>query len=462
MKRLATAACLLIWFGCGDDSTKAPTTITIGTLIDKSGANYTVSWVNATDLAYADMNNALKRASYRNLQFTNVSADNQSLANVAVEKAKDLVRNKGAKALITDTSLADVAVNALNYATDPAERLGVPIVCFVCTSAAINRPDFIENDPVAQAGKRDMDQWNWRTAMLTSFQGPVMVQIPYRRENQGDVNGDGRFKVSIYATNEPFGTTISKAIRDAAEKLSPPALVEQIFLNPTADPKSHNFAADLVRLTDRMNETTLVEDGVTDVVYNTVFLNYSIAFIKAYVEGGYRVPLIAGDTFRRRTALDALGDAANGQEGTSPLVFDTTPSGEIFKQALMAATNLTPSSYDPQSYDSVAVLLLAAVIASHSLADPSQVTPAQIRDALKLVNVTGGEVVRPGPDGLAQAVEAIAAGRAINYEGASGTCDFDQNRTAVGKIVRWKVENRQFADYEQYDCAKGSDCPLVH
>jgi ABC-type branched-subunit amino acid transport system substrate-binding protein len=464
MKRLFWVGLVAVCGACGDGTKTTATTITIGTLIDKSGANFTASWVHATDLAFADMNSALQRASYRNLQFVNAGADNQSIATVAVDKAKELVRVRGAKALIADVSLVDVAVNALNYAADPAERLNVPIVCFVCTSAAINNPNTPNSgDAVADDGKRDPAKWNWRTAMLTSLQAPVLVQILLARGHKGDVNGDGTFKVGIYATNEPFGTGFSNAIRDAVKKLHPgPApAIEQIYLDPKADPRNYDFVPDLNKLTDDRNEDTKMADGVPDVVFNTVFLNYSIALLKAYIEGNYKVPLMAGDTFRRRAALDLLGDAANGQEGTSPLVADTTLSGDIFKRELLAAANLTPSSYDPQAYDAAALVLLASVIATQSLTNPADVTPAQIRDAMAQVNAPGGEIVRPGPEELARAVALIAEGKPINYQGASGTCDFDQNRTAVGKIVRWKVENRQFADYEQYDCANGSDCPLV-
>ena len=96
MKRLLTAPLLTVWVACGGDGAGAPTsTITVGTVIDRSGSNYTASWVHATDLAFADMNAALRQAAHRNLQFANASADNQSIATVAVEKAKELVRSGG-------------------------------------------------------------------------------------------------------------------------------------------------------------------------------------------------------------------------------------------------------------------------------------------------------------------------------------------------------------------------------
>jgi ABC-type branched-subunit amino acid transport system substrate-binding protein len=464
MKRLVWLSLAIGWSACGGGEGPGQHTISIGTLIDRSGANFTPSWAHASDLAFADMNEALKKASYRNLQFVNVTADNQSMASVAADKAKDLVRTKGARAIITDTSLADLAVNALNYAANVPDRLNVPVMCFVCTSSAVNDPNAPStSDEVADQGKRDPGSWNWRTAMLTSLQAPVLAQIPSARGNNGDINGDGKFKAAIYATDESFGNTMAEAIRKAllAQHPDAPPAIERIKLDPKTDPGAHEFSKDLELLTDDFNEDTQLHDGKPDVIFNTVFLNYSIALLKAYLQGNYKVPLIAGDTFRRRTALDVLGDGANGQEGTSPLVADSTPSGDIFKEELLAAANLTPSSYDAQAYDAVTVVLLATLIASQALIDPAQVTASQIRAALPLVNSPVGEVVRPGPHELARAAQLIGAGKPINYQGASGAVDFDANRTAIGKIVRWKVENRQFTDYEQYDCAQGEHCPLV-
>jgi hypothetical protein len=449
--------------GCGEENSGGPTkTLAIGTLIDRSGSNANPTWVSSADLAFKDMNAALKKTGHRNLQFEQAVGDSKSNAMVATTNAIELVKNRKALLLIGDNSLVDVAVNGLNYATDESKRLNVPVVCFACTSAAINNPTATDPNPELQAGKQDAMGWNYRVSMITALQAPVMVQLHMARANNGDVNGDGVFKIATYATSEPFGQSLAKAIRDAAVKLHPTALaIEEVWLDSTVDPNSYDWSTDLGKLTDNKNEAGGAADGVPDVIFNTVFLNFSIALTKAYAQNNHTIPVVAGDTFRRRTALDVLGAAANGQEGTSPLVADTTPSGQTFAREFLDATGLTPSGYDPQAYDAVLISLLGALVASQPLADPAQVTPVQIRDALKKVNDPAGEVVRPGPDELAKAIGFIAAGKAINYEGASGACDFDANRNTLGKIVHWKVENRAFVDYEQYDCSKGVDCPVV-
>ncbi len=458
--------------GCGEETgnNEPAKTLTIATLIDRTGSNANPTWISAADLAFKDMNAALKQTGFKNLQFTQAVGDSASNAMVATTNATDLVKNHGAKALIGDNSLVDLALNGLNYAPNDADSLKVPVLCFACTSAAINNPNApdttMPGDPKAvQAvnAQRDREGWNHRVSMITALQAPVMVQLHLARGKNGDTNDDGKLKVAIYATKEPFGQSLSKAISDAAIKLHPDSAptVEIVWLDSTVDPNTYDFSADLAKLTNDKNDETGAIDGKPDVIFNTVFLNFSIALTRAWSQAGRPIPFVAGDTFRRRTAIDVLNADANGQEGTSPLVADTTEWGKTFAREFQDATGLTPSGYDPQAYDGVVSMLLAAAVAAQPLEDASVVEGPLIREGLKKVNDPSGLKVGPGTADLVKALNAIKAGQPINYEGGSGSCDFDANRNTLGKIVHWKVEDRKFVDYEQYDCAKGTDCPVV-
>ena len=53
-----------------------------------------------------------------------------------------------------------------------------------------------------------------------------------------------------------------------------------------------------------------------------------------------------------------------------------------------------------------------------------------------------GEVIEPGEWTKAKA--AIAAGKKISYEGASGYCDFDENGDVTGAHGLYIVENGAF------------------
>jgi branched-chain amino acid transport system substrate-binding protein len=107
------------------------------------------------------------------------------------------------------------------------------------------------------------------------------------------------------------------------------------------------------------------------------------------------------------------------------------------------------------------LIMLAAVAASRGMPDPTQVTGAQIRDSLRKINTRGATVVRTGPDEFAKAVSLLQAGTPINYEGASGPVDFDDNNNIIDRVAHWKVVGGQFVEVEKYDCVGSQSCPLL-
>jgi branched-chain amino acid transport system substrate-binding protein len=73
-----------------------------------------------------------------------------------------------------------------------------------------------------------------------------------------------------------------------------------------------------------------------------------------------------------------------------------------------------PDPYTTQVYDQVNLILMAIAAAKDS-------SGTAIRDTLRKVSqAPGGAKVDNAIDGL----KAIAAGQAVDYEGASGPCDF--------------------------------------
>ena len=78
--------------------------------------------------------------------------------------------------------------------------------------------------------------------------------------------------------------------------------------------------------------------------------------------------------------------------------------------------------------------ILLALAAAKAGSDDRQA----IRDALPEVANPPGEVVGPGE--FAKALELIAAGEDINYEGAAGSQDFDENGDVAGVIGKFVVD----------------------
>jgi hypothetical protein len=107
------------------------------------------------------------------------------------------------------------------------------------------------------------------------------------------------------------------------------------------------------------------------------------------------------------------------------------------------------------------VALLGTVKAALALDDPSKVTGPGVNVALDQINDPAGTIVRTGTEEFKKAIEAIAAGDAINYEGASGPCDFDSVGNVKGDIAVYKVQNGKFVELRTYACTKDDTCPLA-
>ena len=76
------------------------------------------------------------------------------------------------------------------------------------------------------------------------------------------------------------------------------------------------------------------------------------------------------------------------------------------------------------------------------------VTGAQIRDAMRAISDPHGEPVNAGEKGFARALQLIAAGKPIDYQGASGPCHYDAHGDVVAQLVRFQVRGGRFADAE--------------
>ena len=422
-----------------------------------------ISWFDAAALATAHANAGLAQLG-KSLQFNLATSDSTNNPSVTVTRATELVRTANAKAIITDSSQDDVALNTIYYDNDPSNDLNVPIIGMTCTAPSINNPTAVNTaDPVNQATLRNGLGWNFRTVMNSDLQATVITRIAYSRAAGGDLNGDGKFKIGFYGTSSAgAGTGFATGIRAALDTLQLPTapILEEVYSPATLDPNTYNFAADLAMLTDNKNQATGMVDGYPDVIVIITFPQYNAAIVKAYLNGGNTIPLLQTHTARFYSTLVAAGSVFEGQEGTSPTVLDNGSSGSVFATAYQDMTGVAPQYLDANTYDSAMLIMLASVLASKGLADPTQVTGTQIRDALRQVNAPRGTIVRTGPDEFAKAVKLIEAGTAINYEGASGPVDFDANLNIIDRVAHWKVVNKQYVEVEKYDCVASPSCPL--
>ena len=192
------------------------------------------------------------------------------------------------------------------------------------------------------------------------------------------------------------------------------------------------------------------------------FPKFEIHFTKAYLESKTKLRLMHTHNFRAARVLEALSSAVEGQEGTSQAVLGDGNSARVFSDDLQALTGQAPAFRDAAAYDAAMTLMLATLhaVKQNRLENADLVTGAMIRDSMRSINDRSGEPVDAGIVGFARAAHLIRQGKAIDYQGASGPCDYDARGDVVAQLARFRVEN-QFVDVEKFDCVNDRECPSI-
>ena len=175
-------------------------------------------------------------------------------------------------------------------------------------------------------------------------------------------------------------------------------------------------------------------------------------YLREALEGGYADTFLFVDGTKIPESFEAIGwDALEGSYGTGP-GFEANPSTQAFIDAYAAEYGEEPPhAFMNEAYDAFALIALAAAKAG------TNTDSAAIRDAIRDVANPPGEVVRPGPEGIAMALQLIAAGEDVNYEGAAGSVNLDENGDVItGYIEIWKIEGGEIVSVRQVPVDLGS------
>jgi Periplasmic binding protein len=431
---------------CAPAPASERTVIRVGAVVDQTGGSTSPLYRAAVELAARQMNEALARSDSR-LRFELVFGDSKSNPSFAQSEAIRLINQEQVKALVTDSSGVTVAVNRLNYDPGSPAQQKVPITCFQCSSSFINDANVTDTDGITQAAQRDPDNWLFRVFYVAKYEAAVLVQIALKATNEGKGNGDGNFKIGIFADagHRALATGIAASLPSFYKD---PSSTELIYMS-TLD----KIGSDWAKVVDNTNEATGKADGVPDVVIVAMLPQAAAEAIKTYRQGGHSIPILSNNSFRRNYILAAMGAVANGLEGSSVTLVDKSASGQAFLEAFKAATGQSPEMTSSGAYDCAVTLMLAALAAAGDVKNPREVTPADIRRGLTAINDPAGRKVRPTVEDFSAAIALIAEGKPINYEGAYDSDDWDAAGDMFPPLVHWKVENEQFVEYELYRCS---------
>ncbi|MDM8517874.1 ABC transporter substrate-binding protein [Desulfobacterales bacterium HSG16] len=159
-------------------------------------------------------------------------------------------------------------------------------------------------------------------------------------------------------------------------------------------------------------------------------------YLKEAVEKyGYKKFLFCDGT-KSEDIIKAVGwENIEDQMGTAPGIAGGEQY-ELFKEYYIERfEHLPPLPFIHNAYDAMAVIGLAGYAArSKGL----ELNPENIRDNLRVVANPPGEIIKPGE--FKKAFEKLQKGEKINYEGASGPVDFDENGDVISPVEVWKFK----------------------
>jgi ABC-type branched-subunit amino acid transport system substrate-binding protein len=461
-------------------------------VLDQTGPLANESWKDSALLAVEQANAGLKLAGgFHDALFGMVVADSISDPEVTLLRGQKLIAD-GAVAIITDTGEDALALTATQYDASSKNDLGVPVICTGCTSPKLGDPFASHFDEVRQKSYRDRELWGYRTSADSIPEAKALLTAIESRGSKGDINHDGRWKIALYVIDDDFGNGFVEGFKAARDELFPWVDIKNVlscergaisaFCNtglrievirhpPGVDANSYNWSDDLTLLLDEFNDAPtdnpgqpISKDGEPDYIVEATFPLFAAGFTRAHVDANEATPLFHTHNWRHfQTLVKLLNTDVDGHAGVSHAVLDNCDeAGRPFASALFAKTGRGPGLWDAQHYDATMVTMLASLVAISDMSTPnaSKLKGVQVRDALSRVSDKSAEAVKVtgGAEGFADAVKAIRKGLPIDYVGASGPVDFDENGNVKNDFVSFEVVRGLFVDRITHDCTGDVDC----
>lgn len=388
---------------CGDDDDETAggggggeaIDLTIGNLVPLTGdlAPYGAAGEKAGDLAFQQIEAAIKEAGSGDTVEL-VTEDGASDDQGGVQAARKLIAD-GATCISGDyASTATVAV--ARSVTIPE---GVMLISPASTADALSD---LEDDGLFA-----------RTAPPDGLQGKALAD---RMEQElGGLQGK---TINIGARNDLYGTGFADSLEAELEERGATVAEKVVY-----DPEQPSYNSEAGQLTS----------GNPD---NFVIIDFPETFAKlgpALVRTGNWTPeqTFITDGLSSTDLSELLGaEATEGMLGTAPGAF-SGDAPDAFDALYEEAPGPKRNLFDSTTFDDVILCYLGAVAAGSSDGE-------EIAAAIVDVTAPGGKKVTF--EQLPEAIKALEAGEDIDYEGASGPVDWDEN----GDLSRYIYDISEF------------------
>ena len=375
---------LVLTAACGDDDDE---TLKIGFLADFSGpiAEFGPVIQTGVELAIEHINAA---GGVLGNDVIFVTGDTALDATQGVEEARRLIEIEGVHAIIGPlSSTVTLAVSA--SVTADAK---IPTISPSATSPALSTAD--DNG------------FLFRSTTSDAAQGVVLA---------GLAEDEGYDNVAVLFLNDAYGQGLAEAFEGA--------------FNGTVTSASYEDGA-----ASYLAELQQAAGGGATVLIAIGFPTQAEIFVREALENDIFQQFLFVDGTKSQDLIDAIGaENLEGFKGTAPGAGPESPGLSAWNAAYIAKYGSLPTvPFVREAYDAMIAIALAAQFAG-------SVDGTAIRDALPKVAAPGGTSYIPGADGVKRALDAVKAGKDVNYEGAATTLDWNANGdVTTGYIGIWQ------------------------
>jgi len=371
--------------------------VKIGSLSAVTGpiANLVPPIIEAEQLAVKDVNDQGGILGGRTLEL--VVGDTQCNPQASVDAAGKLVNVEQVVAIV-GALCSGATIGAASNVAIPAN--------VVMVSPASTSPEI--------TGLQDNDLL-FRTAPSDAYQGIVLAKY---------VKSKGIDSVALTFVNNDYGVGLASAFREAYTKLGGRITGDQVH-----EDKKSSYRAELATLAS----------GKPDALVVLAYAGTSgVTILRQSLENDFFSKFVGADGMRDDILIQQLGaDTLKGNLLITQPTSVANPRKDSFDSAFKAAGGDPASIFVQQSYDSAFLIALAIEKAGST-------DRAKIKDALRAVSSPPGMKIGPGE--WKKAVDAIKAGQDIDYEGASGSHNFDAAGDVAGVIGEYEIVDNTFKE----------------
>ncbi len=385
-----------------------PPAITLGQIapFTGSGAEFGEFYRDGAALGVEHINQAAQEVFGGPIISDHITEDSATLPTPAIEAARKLVEADGVAAMIGGWS-SGVTVATATSVTIPS---GVLHISNGSTSPLISvLPEDSESDML------------FRTTSSDALQGVIAAQLA-----AGELMDGYQFQTaSTIFINNPYGQGLSNAFSRSFQLRG--GTVHAQIPHPEE-----------VQATYRAQLASALQNN-PDLLVAVSYPAHTATFLRECrdVFGFTNWQFVDGN--KSEEVLQALGaEDLEGAIGTAPGQDESIPGFANFAQAFRERFGhdrvppFTESAYD-------AAIVIGFAVAKAIADGESELSGRMIRDRLREVaNPPGEQIVAGKQENITRGLQMINDGAEVDYAGAAGSCDFDDNGDVITPIEIWR------------------------